>query len=484
MLDSRQKALKVTANALYGFTGAQASPLQCMALADSCLAYGATSCRRAKDVLERAAKDGTLGDVGKDAQVIYGHTDSLFLSLPGCRSIADAVQTAQHAARLVSFEFPDPMELKFERVCAPLLLLHVNRYAGKAFETVEEANGKGGGELIVKGLKSMWRQAAPIVRTVLHGCLIRILMKDDLQGAVEFAEREIRRLLSGKVLLHELAMSGGLWRVTGQQVESAAAMLANNGGGSGPPSGESEIRGPHAALAVRISQRDPGRSFVLGERLQYVLTAGHKLQEDAAEEPLEAAKAGLQPAYDIYWKNKLQRPLSEIFACCLSSSALQSLMNGPHTLVKMDLSVTDAGLGTSRALSIGAPVGPSSPSPGKQKSKQLGMMSFFKVTAKCLGCRRAISGSYKDIAEAPGLCDECALEENMKERVYNSLIEERSVVEARQSAAHAACRACDSGLVCEDVLCNNGECPVTYERLSAGRTLRGLEVSLNRLDRL
>lgn len=45
MLDSRQKALKVTANALYGFTGAAASPLQCIQLADSCLAYGAQSCR-------------------------------------------------------------------------------------------------------------------------------------------------------------------------------------------------------------------------------------------------------------------------------------------------------------------------------------------------------------------------------------------------------------------------------------------------------
>lgn len=45
VLDSRQKALKVTANALYGFTGAGASPLQCIQLADSCLAYGAQSCR-------------------------------------------------------------------------------------------------------------------------------------------------------------------------------------------------------------------------------------------------------------------------------------------------------------------------------------------------------------------------------------------------------------------------------------------------------
>ena len=30
---------------------------------------------------------------------------------------------------------------------------------------------------MVKGLKSMWRQAAPVVRRTLHGCLLRILMQ-------------------------------------------------------------------------------------------------------------------------------------------------------------------------------------------------------------------------------------------------------------------------------------------------------------------
>ena len=38
------------------------------------------------------------------------------------------------------------------------------------------------------------------------------------------------------------------------------------------------MRGPHVALAVRLSQRDPGRSFVLGQRLQYVLLPGRRLQ--------------------------------------------------------------------------------------------------------------------------------------------------------------------------------------------------------------
>lgn len=49
------------------------------------------------------------------------------------------------------------------------------RYAGRAFE--KEADIEGSGTLMVKGLKSMWRQAAPVVRRTLHGCLLRILMQ-------------------------------------------------------------------------------------------------------------------------------------------------------------------------------------------------------------------------------------------------------------------------------------------------------------------
>jgi hypothetical protein len=41
--------------------------------------------------------------------------------------------TPMQAAKLISQRcFPPPIELKYERVCHPFLLLHVNRYAGKS----------------------------------------------------------------------------------------------------------------------------------------------------------------------------------------------------------------------------------------------------------------------------------------------------------------------------------------------------------------
>lgn len=85
------------------------------------------------------------------------------------------------------------------------------------------------------------------------------------------------------------------------------------------------MRGPHASLAVRLQKRDPGRTFLLGERLGYVLLPGCRTQDEAAEEPLTAAKQGLVPDLELYWKNKLLRPLSEIFKTCLSPAEMQAL---------------------------------------------------------------------------------------------------------------------------------------------------------------
>ena len=72
-----------------------------------------------------------------------------------------------------------------------------------------------------------------------------------------------------------------------------------------------------------LQKRDPGRSFVLGERLLYVLLAGARLQDEAAEDPLAAALHNAMPDCELYWRNKLLRPLSEIFTVCLPPPALQ-----------------------------------------------------------------------------------------------------------------------------------------------------------------
>jgi len=79
---------------------------------------------------------------------------------------------------------------------------------------------------------------------------------------------------------------------------------------------------------ARAQQRDAGRAFVLGERIPYVLLPGPATQDEAAEDPLAAAKAGLQGDLQLYWRNKLQRPLAELLKPCLPAADVQARPRG------------------------------------------------------------------------------------------------------------------------------------------------------------
>lgn len=125
---------------------------------------------------------------------------------------------------------------------------------------------------------------------------------------------------------------------------------------------------------------------------QYVLLPGHKLQEEAAEDPLEAARAGLQADLELYWRNKMQRPLAEVFETCLSPAQVQGLLHGPHTLVKVDAVASQ--------VQGGGAVGPASPSPskgrgGKGAPRQTGMMQVsllvVVVVHTATGCYRGFA---------------------------------------------------------------------------------------------
>ena len=60
-------------------------------------------------------------------------TDSLFAHFPNA-SVEEAIAAGNRAGELVSESLPDPLDLKFERVCWPFMMLHVNRWAACAPE--------------------------------------------------------------------------------------------------------------------------------------------------------------------------------------------------------------------------------------------------------------------------------------------------------------------------------------------------------------
>jgi len=439
---SRQKALKITANALYGFTGASTSPLQCVPLADSCLALGSAACRRAKELLATAKDTEPLR-----SRVIYCQTDSVFVCFPGA-SVEEAIQAGRQAADLVSKEFPAPIRLKFEQVMCPFLLLHVNRYAGKGIE-----NSGDTGHMVIKGIRSEWRQAPPFLQNILRKSLECVVMIQDTQLALRHAKSEIQRLLLGKCSLHELVMTGGLWRVSGREIESAAG----NGGDA------SDITGPHATLAVKMQRRDRGKTFLLGERVPFILLNGHTTQDDAAEDPLVVLQNHGLPNYALYWNNKVRSFLHEIFQHLLNAEDLHDLLEGSHTRIRHSRIARD------RAADC-------TPQSSKRKRQQQGLGQYFEQKPKCLNCGQAIQSGEAS------LCGKCAGEPGREAQILWGLLNDRQSTESQLHRICQKCQQCGSGMLSQPFLCQNGDCKVLYLRGRAAMDLEDLDRAMARFD--
>lgn len=118
--NGRQLALKVSANSVYGFTGATVGQLPCVPIASSVTSYGRQLLEKTKAFVE--AKFTKANGYEHDAQVIYGDTDSVMVKF-GTATVADTFPLAEEAANKCSEIFPRPIQLEFEKVYFPYLLM-------------------------------------------------------------------------------------------------------------------------------------------------------------------------------------------------------------------------------------------------------------------------------------------------------------------------------------------------------------------------
>ncbi len=73
--NGRQLALKISANSVYGFTGANVGQLPCLPIAATVTAYGRTLLHETKNFVESRYTKANGYDF--DAEVVYGDTDSV-----------------------------------------------------------------------------------------------------------------------------------------------------------------------------------------------------------------------------------------------------------------------------------------------------------------------------------------------------------------------------------------------------------------------
>lgn len=181
VLNGRQLALKISANSVYGLTGATNGKLPCLEIASSTTAFGRTMIERTKQEVEQ--KYCIANGYSHDAQVIYGDTDSVMVKF-GTEDLAEAMKLGQEAAEFVSSKFVKPIKLEFEKVYFPYLLINKKRYAG-LYWTKPDKHDK----MDTKGIETVRRDNCLLVQTVIEKVLRMILIDRDVIGAQEYVVR-------------------------------------------------------------------------------------------------------------------------------------------------------------------------------------------------------------------------------------------------------------------------------------------------------
>ena len=179
VLNGRQLALKISANSVYGITGATVGKLPCLAIASSTTSYGRQMIERTKEEVE--AKYTIANGYSHDAEVIYGDTDSVMVKF-GPKELEKAMDLGNKAAKFVSSKFISPIKLEFEKVYFPYLLINKKRYAGLYWTTPDKFD-----KMDSKGIETVRRDNCRLVQTVIETILRKILIDQDVQGAQEYA---------------------------------------------------------------------------------------------------------------------------------------------------------------------------------------------------------------------------------------------------------------------------------------------------------
>ena len=177
VLNGRQLALKISANSVYGITGAAQAQLPCLEIASSTTSYGRQMIEQTKHEVE--ARYTLAEGYSHDALVIYGDTDSVMVKF-GPEDVGKVMELGQDAAKHVSDKFIKPIKLEFEKVYFPYLLINKKRYAGLYWSKPEKWD-----KMDTKGIETVRRDNCRLVQTVIETVLRKILMDRDPQGAQE-----------------------------------------------------------------------------------------------------------------------------------------------------------------------------------------------------------------------------------------------------------------------------------------------------------
>ncbi|KAH6791361.1 DNA polymerase delta subunit 1 [Perilla frutescens var. frutescens] len=343
VLDGRQLALKISANSVYGFTGATIGQLPCLEISSSVTSYGRQMIEHTKKLVEE--KFTVLGGYEHNAEIIYGDTDSVMVQF-GVPSVEAAMNLGREAADYISGTFIKPIKLEFEKVYFPYLLISKKRYAGLYWTNPNKFD-----KMDAKGIETVRRDNCLLVKNLVSECLNKILIDRDIPGAVQFVKNTISDLLMNRMDLSLLVITKGLTK-TGDDYE---------------------VKTAHVELAERMRKRDAATAPNVGDRVPYVIIKAAKGAKayEKSEDPIYVLENNIPIDPHYYLENQISKPLLRIFEPILKNAS-KELLQGSHT----------------RSISISTP-------------SNSGIMKFAKKQLTCIGCKALIGNSDQT------LCSHC-----------------------------------------------------------------------------
>jgi len=220
LLDERQRAIKILANATYGYMGWAGARWYCKPCAEAVTAWGRQLIRKAVELAT------SLG-----LKTIYGDTDSLFVTyIP---------EKVKQFIELVEKELG--FEIKLDKVYKRVFFSEAKkRYAG----LLED------GRVDIVGFEAVRGDWAEIAREVQENIIEILLKEGSVEKAVEYVRGVINSLTQGKIPIEKLI----IWKTLTKPIE------------------QYEATAPHVSAAKKLIKQ--GFKVEVGDKVGYVVVKG------------------------------------------------------------------------------------------------------------------------------------------------------------------------------------------------------------------
>jgi len=293
LLNSKQLALKISANSVYGACGATKGRLSCRECAEATTAAGREAI--AFTCAHISAKPGY--------RIVYGDTDSAFLCIPPERHedpLPQLFELGERLAAEVTQAIESDMQgetsfikLEFEKMLRPLILYRKKRYAGLCFEEPEKPP-----KILAKGLELVRKDAPAITKQAQRDVIDALLRRADVEGAVRRVVEALRQVLC--------LPPGGPF----QLLKQSKSLRADY---------KDETSQAHFVVNDLQRRREAGSEARVGDRVEFVVVASAAARVvDKVEDVAFAEARGLPPDWMHYFE-AVERPLMRLLEVPLGS---------------------------------------------------------------------------------------------------------------------------------------------------------------------